>query len=844
MGCTDMNNTTSMDETIMVKGCLGRLPCTRPGRSSKSAGKKAAVPAEKDTKALNSAPAPASPKASKPSAAILPSPRQNLPQHLHQGPELKSSTSSDPKPYRQDAIKGQLQLGFYVDGPSILVQIFEAKNLKFRSPFTVGDSCYVSVELVSKSEENKRQTTKAVFDQSPIFNEEFILRMKNGSNESARLVISVYKTSTNGCDEMIGCMSFGISGLQEKCTSNTDTYYLLNRTLGIKKHLRTSQGKHLNLLANMSGVSSLSSLMNRQTTSLLLRATSGIQTHKQPQRRFRNVSQFTVPSGSILDYETDSGYSLLPTDSMWSYQMAVYNQQHLNSTTKLSTPRHNVTTTRSHLRDLQRITSDLDSCSLSSISLCDLTSSPGQASFNKFRIIYGNDRDGEPQEYAGSDSSGSSLKLSDFHYDSSEVDKNRSLKHMEDKTSDYFESSSGTNSTSSLKLSDFIDTSSSTDNSAAPSCIQHSSTPGITEEDALCLQLVHAEDEFVTLMHQGVLRFSRPLRHGILTAHEHQALFQNVEKLLAISEFHLKKLANCWAKSQYNLQAIGNIYEAQIQVLCDAYVTYFGGLTAADQVLADLVRKPGFADFLSQELPGVPNIQLDTFLQTPQKHLQNLISIFEDLAAVTKSQQQPSHVLLKVQRELSMCWEQCLETNEKLYPHVNTGSAEKSPENHFESYISTEFKKAEQVENCSINPDLALLEERLQFSSKVQPFSLAVPGRHIVFSGEVDFIINWKWVKVTVYLTNDVIIVTQKEADGHVTVISEPINLKDILTTQFECLHPCEILLTAKSGSRDTAWSHMRTATFRTCTVGEKETLARLVRKCINIINNERRTSL
>ena len=866
-----MNVTTSMDETIMVKGCLGLLPC---GRRSKASGKKSSSAAGDKASKGRSVPviAVSSPQVAKPSAAVLPSPRHSLPENPKKTEELiKSATNVNSKPSLHDAVKGQLQLGFHVDGQTILVQVFEAKNLKFRSPFCPGDACYVAVELVSKTEENKRQTTKSVSDMSPIFNEEFVLRMKTGSNESARLVISVYKTNSTGSDEMIGCMSFGISGLQEKCTSNMDVYYLLSRPLGMKKHLRTSQGKQLNLLANMSGVSSLSSLMSKQTNSLLVRATSknnvSSTSRQQPMqyRRYRNVSQFTVLTGSIIE-ETDYGYSAAPSESMWSYQMAVFNRttnnypHRLNSTTKLSTPLRDATANASKLssndsHQLRRIPSDLDSCSLSSISLCDLTSSPGQASFNKFRIIHGPEGANlGPQEFYGSDyedgfsSSGSSLKLSDFHYDESTTDlhskNNNSKSSGENKTSDYFEgsSSSGT-SASSLRFSDFVDTFSS-ENSSTLGEKKQSQIPlkSLTKEDELFLQLIHAEDKFVTLMHQGVLRFSRPLRHGILTAFEHQTLFQNVEKLLAISEFHLKKLADCWAANQHDLQTVGNIYQAQLQVLCDAYMTYLRGLVAADELLRKLFEKPAFVEFLSKELPGVPNIHLDSFLQTPQQHIQNLICLFDDMVAALKSSQKQSglQVLMKVQSELMISLDNYLEGSNTRCP---TESCEQQD---FESYISSEFRKAEEreLDNCNINPDLVLLEEKLKFSSKVKPFRLAVPGRHIVFSGEVDFIINWKWVKATVFLTNDALIVAQKEADDQLTIIAEPINLRNILTTQFDCKHPCEILLTAKSESRDTAWSHMRTATFRASTVGDKETWARLVKKCTAAIKNERRTSL
>ena len=75
-------------------------------------------------------------------------------------------------------------------------------------------------------------------------NDLFSLCSEQYSSES-RLVISLYKSNSSGCDEMVGCMSFGLSNLLLKYSSHpeasADSYILLNRTLGMKKHLRTSQ---------------------------------------------------------------------------------------------------------------------------------------------------------------------------------------------------------------------------------------------------------------------------------------------------------------------------------------------------------------------------------------------------------------------------------------------------------------------------------------------------------------------------------------------------------------------------------------------------------------------------
>ena len=44
-------------------------------------------------------------------------------------------------------------------------------------------------------------------------------------------------------------------------------------------------------------------------------------------------------------------------------------------------------------------------------------------------------------------------------------------------------------------------------------------------------ELVEGEEEFIRQMQYGIQRYSRPLRHCILTPQEHRTLFQNVEKV-------------------------------------------------------------------------------------------------------------------------------------------------------------------------------------------------------------------------------------------------------------------------------------------------------------------------
>ena len=210
--------------------------------------------------------------------------------------------------------------------------------------------------------------------------------------------------------------------------------------------------------------------------------------------------------------------------------------------------------------------------------------------------------------------------------------------------------STSLNSENSLGLSDFSSLRTSSFQQSGLECV----VAEYTEAGEQCLQLIRAEDEFVTTMHKGVQRFSRPLRHGLLTPYEHGILFQNVEKLLAISEFHLKKLSDAWARSRENLCPVGEIYLAQIAILCEAYITYFRGIAAAEKLLATLLKRNQFARFLNQGIQDDPTIHLYTFLQAPQLHLQNLVSIMDNMIVITAPLQDPGFKsLVHVQKGIS-----------------------------------------------------------------------------------------------------------------------------------------------------------------------------------------------
>ncbi len=71
----------------------------------------------------------------------------------------------------------------------------------------------------------------------------------------------------------------------------------------------------------------------------------------------------------------------------------------------------------------------------------------------------------------------------------------------------------------------------------------HLDTPHPDSERHSALeQLVTCEASFIQDTSLGVQLYSRPLRHCIVTHAQHKQLFQNLEKLVTISEYHLSQI--------------------------------------------------------------------------------------------------------------------------------------------------------------------------------------------------------------------------------------------------------------------------------------------------------------
>lgn len=66
-------------------------------------------------------------------------------------------------------------------------------------------------------------------------------------------------------------------------------------------------------------------------------------------------------------------------------------------------------------------------------------------------------------------------------------------------------------------------------------------------------RLLSVELDFIDSMHAGMQRYSRPLRHCILSQQQHSALFQNIEKVWFYLILLNKHLSYKCAKIGYSL---------------------------------------------------------------------------------------------------------------------------------------------------------------------------------------------------------------------------------------------------------------------------------------------------
>lgn len=133
-------------------------------------------------------------------------------------------------------------------------------------------------------------------------------------------------------------------------------------------------------------------------------------------------------------------------------------------------------------------------------------------------------------------------------------------------------------------------------------------------------------------MQRGVQQYSRPLRHcAMINVQQHEQLFQNIEKLLAISEYQLNQLVSKDESMLLDMFAsIGRLYENKMRMSCEAFDLYLSGVRKSFELLAELTR--------------ARNSKLARFLADSDAHMSLAVFLLLPLHYVTMVQFFYSHL--------------------------------------------------------------------------------------------------------------------------------------------------------------------------------------------------------
>lgn len=152
--------------------------------------------------------------------------------------------------------------------------------------------------------------------------------------------------------------------------------------------------------------------------------------------------------------------------------------------------------------------------------------------------------------------------------------------------------------------------------------------------------LIEMEANFVSYLSMAVATFSRPLRGFFIKQQDYFCLFQNIEKILVISESFLRSMDK-W--SAYDLYTrIGQLYSHKMALFKEAYTLYARGHHKSKCLLAELRQhSKQFRLFLSEVEYG--ELTLERSLDLPVVHVQRTLEIFKRIRGFTlESRRQPA----------------------------------------------------------------------------------------------------------------------------------------------------------------------------------------------------------
>ena len=152
--------------------------------------------------------------------------------------------------------------------------------------------------------------------------------------------------------------------------------------------------------------------------------------------------------------------------------------------------------------------------------------------------------------------------------------------------------------------------------------------------------LIKLEDNFVCYLNNAVSTLVRPLRGFFMKQQDYFLLFQNIEKILVISENFLRSMDKWSAYELYT--RIGQLYTQKLSLFRDAFTSYCKGYSKSKSLFNELKsHSKQFRLFLKET--QTKNLKLDSLLDLPIVYLNETLNIFKEIRSFTfESKRSPS----------------------------------------------------------------------------------------------------------------------------------------------------------------------------------------------------------
>ncbi|RUS74181.1 hypothetical protein EGW08_018049, partial [Elysia chlorotica] len=390
-------------------------------------------------------------------------------------------------------------------------------------------------------------------------------------------------------------------------------------------------------------------------------------------------------------------------------------------------------------------------------------------------------------------------------------------------------------------------------------------------------RLMSLELDYIDFMHYGIERYSRPLRHCIVSAHQHRTIFQNVEKMVTISEFHIKQMqdnassVNSDTDDSQSSEAsmfpnsVALIYISKIQLFCQVYEDYAHGLVRSNSLLRELRKNRDFMSFIKEpgteegQMFGHPSIS--AFINRPVQHIQELHSVLSDIFSSTPLASPDFATLQQVVVKLAHCVANIAGLSHAgRVQSVDSLTSSAGGSSTYSHHSQCKGSMASLASSCSsaereapptqpllqasaqtVSSDVLRIQEALVFGPNVKAFQLCQEDRHLIFQGDIyrqqqqqnnsnssNSSGGSSWCKSQLLLFSDLLLVADESqgSDGarQFVVPENPIAIQDIMGIEIHRKYASEFILHVCP-----AGSHVTAAVFRAPTGQEKFVWTRLL---------------